>query len=57
MTIDDCTHCYHGTGVALMSNPPKSEEKCCWCGKKRYLTLHAAIQDEGDHGPHHTGLF
>ena len=32
----DC--CWHPTGMARLSNPPQIEERCCWCGKIRYVS-------------------
>jgi hypothetical protein len=35
----DPSHCFHGTGVARLTDPPQTEEKCCFCGLIRYKWL------------------
>lgn len=47
-------HCWHETGLVLMSDPPQTEEVCCYCGKKRTRqewTSFLKTTPEG-HGPH-----
>lgn len=44
-------HCWHDTGVALMSYPAQTEQVCCFCGQKRYLQFTQWNQTIGNHGP------
>lgn len=44
------SHCWHDTGVVLTSFPPRSVERCCYCGSSRNLTM-AVVKPAGDHGP------
>lgn len=34
--LADCEHCWHATGVDLLSLPPQHQERCCYCGEHRY---------------------
>jgi hypothetical protein len=43
-------HCWHDTGKMLMSNPPQSVDRCCWCGIERSLRVAVPIRS-GEHGP------
>jgi len=45
-------HCWHDTGVALMSYPAKTEQVCCFCNTRRHLELMAMVSVFGQHGPH-----
>lgn len=29
-----CDHCWHDTGVMLLTDPPQIVERCCHCGEK-----------------------
>lgn len=52
-------HCWHDTGVALMSYPAKTEQVCCFCGQVRHLQLvqwNRTIGNHGAHMPYHTKL-
>jgi hypothetical protein len=48
-------HCWHKTGLALMSNPPQDIERCCHCGEERVVSLTLA-RDGIQHGPFAAGL-
>jgi hypothetical protein len=43
-------HCWHGTEVMLLSNPPQSQEVCCHCGEKK-TTMQYSPGSQG-HGPY-----
>lgn len=44
-------HCWHATGVSFLTQPPKKEQQCCFCGKKRAWRM-PIIPLPGNHGPH-----
>ena len=46
----ECQHCWHITGMLLLSNPPQTDEICCWCGSKQ-STMGAVFESPGKHGP------
>jgi hypothetical protein len=46
-----CKHCYHDTGVMLLSEPPQIVEKCCHCGEKHHR-LQSIFKRGKTHGPH-----
>ncbi len=31
-------HCWHHTGITMMSDPPQGDERCCHCGKVERIT-------------------
>lgn len=49
----NCTseHCWHDTGIAYTSNPPKIEKICCNCGAYAYVTK-GEVVDIHAHGKH-----
>jgi predicted RNA-binding Zn-ribbon protein involved in translation (DUF1610 family) len=54
-TGDRSEHCWHHTGVVLMSDPPQDEYVCCHCGEKKYIrreTCRVWSDDPSKHGPH-----
>ena len=49
--LPDNMHCWHQTGVMLLSDPPIVQEICCFCGKKREMRV-APPPVQGHHGPY-----
>lgn len=49
-------HCWHATGKQLQTNPPQTEEICCWCGLMRYLQVFL-VKTGGNHGRHNPDTF
>lgn len=47
--VEGKEHCYHSTGVALLSYPPQYPEVCCYCGDKRIRRMVVA-NDPNTHG-------
>lgn len=43
-------HCWHFTGICLLSVPPQYEQVCCLCGKKRHEISGHEDKPDG-HGP------
>jgi hypothetical protein len=53
MNKEDCKeHCYHYTGIALVSWPVQYQQKCCHCGKVEYERQELPSTPPG-HGPHY----
>lgn len=44
-------HCYHETGIAFLTCPPKYSKVCCHCGESIAVQC-IQIQDRAGHGPH-----
>lgn len=56
---DHGEHCWHDTGVDLLSNPPMQVEICCWCGSEQHHVKpgHShPLRAAGEHGPVTTSL-
>lgn len=47
-------HCWHDTGVLLLSDPPKVVERCCHCGETRHKDQ-TLYMDGKVHGPYLRG--
>jgi hypothetical protein len=48
--LEDCQHCWHETGVTLLSLPPQHQERCCYCGEHRYLKGRNVVDLGDGHG-------
>jgi len=46
-----CKHCWHDTGIVLMSNPPQRQEICCNCGEIKTTHLQKLRVYHEEHGP------
>lgn len=44
-----CEHCWHDTGILLCSDPPQTEEVCCFCGEMRRRRVWV-LQEKAWHG-------
>jgi hypothetical protein len=47
-------HCWHDTGVMLLSHPPQLVERCCHCGETQNRSQ-SLFMDGKVHGPHMRG--
>lgn len=47
-----CDHCWHSTGMTLLSSPPQSWLVCCWCGEIKVVRQAQIAQEKGEHGSH-----
>jgi len=45
-------HCWHDSGVALMSMPPQYKHICCHCGEIKLVIPQTVASFEG-HGKYH----
>lgn len=43
-------HCFHSTGMSLLTCPPQHPEICCFCSKHR--TVRESLKVPKGHGPH-----
>ena len=44
-------HCWHDTGVMLLSDPPQVVDKCCHCGQTQHRRQ-SIFMDGKVHGPY-----
>jgi hypothetical protein len=44
------SHCWHPTMLSQMSNPPRHQQRCCYCGHYRFVAS-PEIELTG-HGPY-----
>lgn len=51
MLNSECNHCFHDE-MMLLTNPPKMQRYCCWCGEKSIWEKEMG----GKHGPYFSGM-
>ena len=48
-------HCWHDTGIIYAGNPPRTRERCCWCGEYRDVQICEEESRSEGHGEYMEG--
>lgn len=49
--MSHCPHCWHDTGTALLSDPPRYGQVCYHCGAGRTISRQLDLEGHGFHHP------